>query len=117
MKLLSLGFFVAIALGGAACATPAEPSEGDEPTGEAAQEIVSCSSDCSGVRDASPISVTCVDWCSATNTEVVCDGVTTACAARESVPSARQSGSADSKVPDQPWFVHPSSTSKPPRLR
>jgi hypothetical protein len=84
MNVAVLGLVVsAFGVGMGACAaqtdTADEGSQENPQVGEAREELVSCSSNCSGVAGAIPITVSGCTTCSATNTSVTCNGVTTQC--------------------------------------
>jgi hypothetical protein len=79
LKLGFVGLLLVSAFGAFACVGAAEPPGTEGPVAEAKQELVTCASDCTGVPNSQPISQTCQTSCTATNTSITCDGVTTYC--------------------------------------
>jgi hypothetical protein len=77
MKLGFVGLLVCSVLGAAACLGQTDPPP--EAVGEAKQKLVTCSSDCSGVPNSEPFSMTCQTSCTATNAQITCDGTVTPC--------------------------------------
>src|SRR5262249_45274061 len=78
-KLGFVGLLVMSALCAGACVGAADPPAGEGPVGEAQQLLVTCTTDCSAVSGASPITQTCNVSCTTNNSQITCDGVTTLC--------------------------------------
>lgn len=79
---IKLGFFGILMCGGlcaSACVGQVDPPGTEGPVGEAEQALVTCTSNCSGVLNGQSFSQTCNTSCVATNTQITCDGVVTAC--------------------------------------
>ncbi len=81
---LKLGLFGLVAITTlcvGACVGAPDP-EADGPVGEAQQASATCTSDCSGIPGASPITYTCANSssCSVNSTEIICgDGTIKSC--------------------------------------
>ena len=76
-RILSI-VFITLGSGLLASACVVGAPEGDGPVGEARQELITCTSDCSGAAG-NPLTKTCNTSCTATTTSVTCDGVVTPC--------------------------------------
>lgn len=79
MKLGLVGILVSSVLCMGACVGQVDPKGTADPVGEAAQALVTCTSDCSGVPNSQGFSETCVTSCDATDTQITCDGTVIQC--------------------------------------
>ena len=74
-----VGIFLGVtALFASACVGQA-PQSGDEAVEEAEQELVTCTTDCSGVSGGVGFQKSCSSSCVATNTQITCDGQVFSC--------------------------------------